>query len=176
MSALLHALVALKPGMQCSEIEEESDDESPPVTSLLCQWKPPRKRKATAMQVSTAEFEKYDYGQTKKYKIQNLETFDPRPEELRGKVSSRIAKLLDQVRGKGLCISLLLDPSVCVATPQQPVLTKEELLKKIEELKGKLKVSEENIRQIEQTTRNQSKSPKWFEVRRFRQCLGKSCD
>ncbi len=161
--------MALKPGKQCYETEEEeSDEESPPVTSLLCQWKPPRKRKASALQVSRAEFEKHEYGRTKKYKMQNLETYDPRPEEVRNKIGSRVCKFLDQVRGKGLCVSLLLDPSVCVNTPQQPVLTKEELLKKVEELKKSLKVSEENIREIERTTRNQSNSPKWFEVRRFR--------
>lgn len=61
VSALLHALVALKPGVQSCGAEEESDvdsdEDSTPVTSLLCQWKPPKKHKATAMQVSMAEFE-----------------------------------------------------------------------------------------------------------------------
>ena len=171
VSALLHTLVALKPGkpdILCSDNEEESDDESPPVTSLLCQWKPPRKRKVAAMQVSVAEFEKYEYGRTKKYAIDNLETFDPRPEEQKKTITSRVGKLLDQVRGKGLCISLLLDPSYCVDTPEQPKLTKEEILQKVEELKEKLKVSEDDIREIELTTRSQAKSSKWFEVRRFR--------
>lgn len=80
---MLHALVALKPGTLCCENDSESEEEEvPPVTSLLCQWKPPKKRKATAMEVSTAEFEKHEYGRTKKYKVQSLETFDPRPEEL----------------------------------------------------------------------------------------------
>ena len=139
VSALLHALVALKPGKQCCETEEESDEESQPVISLSCQWKPPRKRKASALQVSVAEFEKHEYGRTKKYKIQNLEMYDPCPERLRNIIGSRISKFLDQVRGKGLCISLLLDPSICIDTPQQPVLTKEELLKKV---KKKLKVSD----------------------------------
>ena len=86
----------------------------------------------------------------------------------RNKIINRIPRLLDEVRGKGLCISLLLDSSLCVDIPKQKHLTKEELLKKINELKIKLKVSEEEIREIERKTKDQSHSSKWFEVRRFR--------
>ena len=118
------------------------------------------------MQVSTTEFEKHEYGRTKKYKIQSLEEYDPRPEELRNKIVSRVGKFLDDVRGKGLCVSLLLDLSLCVDTPEQPILTKEVLLKKVGELKKRLEVSAEDIRRIELTTRNQSKSPKRFEIRK----------
>lgn len=75
---------------------------------------------------------------------------------------------MDLVKGKGLCISLLLDPTICIETPQQPTLTKDELLKKVEELKRKLKVTRDDIREIELTTRGQSRLSKWFEVRRFR--------
>ena len=95
ISALLHALVALKPGTQYCETEDESDEESLPVTSISCQWKPPKRRKVSAMQVSTAEFEKYVYGKTKKFNIQSLELYDPRPEQMRNKISNRIPKLLD---------------------------------------------------------------------------------
>lgn len=70
ISALLHALVALKPGTQYCE----TDEESLPVTSMSCQWKPPKRRIVSAMQVSTAEFEKYEYGKTN---IQSLELYDP---------------------------------------------------------------------------------------------------
>jgi len=66
-----------------------------------------------------------------------------------------------------LCISLLLDPS-CVKTHEQSPLKKDELLKKVKALKRKLKVSEEEARQIELDTREQSNSRKWFEARRLR--------
>lgn len=105
VSALLHALVALKPTVIMQE-DEDSDEESPPVTSLPCQWKPPRKRREAAMQVSQAQFE---YGKVKKYSIESLETFDPRPKELRNTCSQRLPQLLRDVQGKGLCVSLLLD-------------------------------------------------------------------
>ena len=168
MSALLHALVALKPSVQCCVPgEDDSDEESLSVTSQPFQWKLPRKRKATAMQVSSAGFQKHQYGRAKKYNVQNLETFDPRPADMRNTVADRVPELLNIVKGKGLCVSLLLDPSVCVQTPEQSVLTKEGLLKKVEELKKKLRVSDEDIHQIEQSTRDQSRSPKWFEARRL---------
>ena len=76
------------------------------------------------MEISTAKFEKYEYGKVKKQTIQSLETFDPRPEELQNQgSSSKIPHLLDALAGKGLCVSLLLDPSTCVEVPQAPKLT-----------------------------------------------------
>ena len=36
--------------------EEDSDDDNAPVTSLPCQWRKPKKRKAASMEVSVAEF------------------------------------------------------------------------------------------------------------------------
>ncbi len=49
------------------------------------------------------------------------------------------------------------------------VITKIELLKKVEEFKKKLHESDEDVHRIEQTTRDQSRSLKWFEACRF--CL-----
>ena len=49
--------------------------------------------------------------------IQSLETFDPRPEELRNQDSSKLPHLLYALAGKGLCVSLLLDPSSLVEVP-----------------------------------------------------------
>ena len=169
VSALLHALVALKPGhdMHCDDSDMDSDEEQP-CTSTLCQWKRPRKRKSAAMQVEKAEFEKHEYGRIKKYNIESLENYDPRVEHFRGKIAERIPNLLNDIKGKGLCVSLLLDKSMRVATPERAVLSKEVLLQKVEQLKLKLKVSDNDIRTIEQSTRLQSNSPKWFEVRRFR--------
>ena len=43
-----------------------------------------------------------------------------------------------------------------------------ELLQKVKTLKQSLAVTEEDARTIELSTRSQSQSPKWFEVRRHR--------
>ena len=94
VSALLHALVALTPDVHCSESDESSDEEATPCTSLPCQWKPPRKRKATAQLVSTANFQKHEYGKIKKYNIRSIESFDPRPETMRNTSSDRVPTLL----------------------------------------------------------------------------------
>ena len=138
------------------------------MTSLPCQWKPPRKRKAAAMEVAAVHFEKHELGKIKKNAAKAIESFDPRPVELKNQRAQRLQRLLDDVRGKGLRISLLLDPSTCVQTHEQSPLTKDELLKKVEALKRKLKVSEEKARQIELDTREQSNSRKWFGARRLR--------
>lgn len=96
--------------------KDDSDEDNALVTSLSCQWKHPRKRKASTMETSAAEFQKHEYGKDRKYKVQALEDFDPRPVEMRNTVTDRVPQLLADVKGKGLCISLLLDPTVCVET------------------------------------------------------------
>ena len=94
-----------------------------------------------------------------------METFDPRPETMRNRVDERLPQLLEDVRGKGLCISLPFDPSVCTDTPATTTfLTKLQLLKKVIKFKKTLKVSEEDIRCIQIKTRGQSTSPQWFEA------------
>ena len=45
-----------------------------------------------------------------KRKIELLEDFDPRPLEFRGTAKNNLPKLLSEVEGEKLCISLLLDP------------------------------------------------------------------
>ena len=68
------------------QISNDSDDEeeSVPVTSLACQWKCPKKRKESTMQISEVNFEKHVYGRTSKKVMKTLEEFDPRPEKYRG--------------------------------------------------------------------------------------------
>ena len=107
VSALLHALT---PNVDACD---DSDDDLP-VTSLPCQWKPPRKRKHHALQVSKAHFDKLEYGKTNKYGMQFLEDYDPRPEDLRNTSAERLPQLLVDIKGTGLCVSLLLDSSMCV--------------------------------------------------------------
>ena len=91
------------------------------------------------MQVSQAQFEKHDYGNAKKYSVESLESFDPQPKELQNTCSQRLPQLLSDVKGKGLCVSLLLDSSVCVNATNEK-LTKTELLKKVEAFKKKASV------------------------------------
>ena len=79
--------------------------------------------------------------------------------------------LLNKVRGKGLCISLLLDPSTrhcrssapAEAAFSMPDIT--QLQQTIQEFKNSLRVTPERGREIERLTREQRNSPMWFDVR-----------
>lgn len=66
ISALLHALVALQPTkfplQLINDNDSSSEEEALPITSLACQWKPPKKRKESTMQISDVNFEKHVYG------------------------------------------------------------------------------------------------------------------
>ena len=53
------------------------DDDATPVTSLPCQWKAPKQRKDSTLQMAEATFEKHVYRSTKKTKINLLYDFDP---------------------------------------------------------------------------------------------------
>ena len=115
VSALLHALTALaaprfqlQPSEAGQMVADESDDVTP-VTSLPCQWKPPRKRKESTMRVGEVTFEKHVYGRQKKRALRQAEEFDPRPLCFRGTAHERLPQLLDAIRNQNLCISLLFD-------------------------------------------------------------------
>ena len=116
---MLHALVSICIAdfqfASSSRTHEDTVDEEPtlPVTSYLCQWKAPRKRKESALKMSESTFEKHVYGRVRKYERKPLEDYDPRPPDCVGKVKDRLPALLDKVRGKGLGISLLFDTSTC---------------------------------------------------------------
>ena len=126
--------------------------------------------------MSEITFEKHVLGRTKKRKFQLLEEFDPRPESDRGTVRDRLPDLLDKVRGKGLCISLLFDSSMQYwsretredsnKTPALPTI--DHIKKTVEEFKKCLAVTEEKAREIERDTREQRNSQLWFNVRRYR--------
>ena len=98
--------------------------------------------------------------------MESMESFDPRPVEHRGNVQLQLNELLEQVKGKGLCISLLFDPST--RTRRELVNNTEDILKQVEKLKQRLSVTEEDIRHIEVETRAQRHSKKWYQVRRCR--------
>lgn len=182
VSASLHALRALKPttfnlqpDLPPAFNSSDDADAEVSVTSLPCQWKLPRKRKESTLRVSEATFEKHDYSKPVKRKVKHVEQFDPRPVEYRGSAMSRLPKLLENVKGEQLCVSLLFDPNCRkehVEQPQDPllyrVLDSTELKPTIAAFKNTLEVTQELAREIELNTREQRMSPLWFSVRRFR--------
>ena len=173
VSALLHGLAALNPIKELPEHHEyrneSEDDEVVPVTSVPCKWKEPRTRKEKVLKMGDASFVKHVYGTTAT-PLSSLDSFDPRPPQYRNNASSLLPELLDDIRGKGLCVSLLFDPTVIIENPD---LNKKppsdlEMAEKIQKLRDKLAVTEEMVREVENITRGQRKSPKWVEMRRFR--------
>ena len=157
-----------------SSVDDDNAD-SVPCTSLPCQWKPPRKRKESNLKMSDATFEKHMYGHTKKIKLQPIEDYDPRPEQYRNKTDGHMRKFLDAVRGKGLGVSLLLDPATRywgkytqpdLVGPNLPSVN--QLKSSIIEFKKSLAVTMQQAREIEGKTRTQRHSPEWFSARRYR--------
>ena len=61
MSAVLHALADLTPKRAIQLEHPEDGDEALPVTSRLCRWNVPRKRKESSIAMSEAVFQKHDY-------------------------------------------------------------------------------------------------------------------
>ena len=72
------------------------DEEALPVTSCLCQWKAPRKRKETTMRMGETPFMKHVYGKEKKRAIVPLEDFDPRPPQFQDISHQRLPELLEE--------------------------------------------------------------------------------
>ena len=84
-------------------------------------------------------------------------------------------KFLDAVRGKGLGVSLLLDPSTRYwGDKAQPALLPPELLsieqleQTIIEFKKSLNITMQQAREIERNTQSQRHSPEWFAAHRYR--------
>ena len=180
VSGLLHALVAMCPGgflLAGNDADVTSEEEALPITSFVCQWKVPHRRKESTALMSESTFQKYVYGRERKRTLKPLEDFDPRPEQYRGTAMDRLPELLDKLRGKGLCISLALDSesrcwtetkgdSTRQLPPQLP--SKKELQERVAEFKKSLHISPEKCRDIEKKTRDQHHSPLWYSVRRYR--------
>ena len=153
--------------------EDDDDDDDVPVTSRLCQWKSPKRKKESSMSFAEATFEKHVYGREKKRKWIPLEDFDPRPQEFRGTVCDRLPSLLMKIRSENLCISVLLDEHFRhwdnPISASDPILPDVESLRQtVEAFKSSLALSDEEIRRIESNTRQQSNSPLWFDARRYR--------
>ena len=118
--------------------------------------------------MSDAQFKKLRYDKPSK-DLTSLASFDPRPPEYHGNAIQCLPSQLQQLKGKGLRVSLLFDADTIVTNPESFVpLSKEDMEVKISEFKWKLVLSEETIRQLETETRAQHNSPKWFQARQFR--------
>jgi hypothetical protein len=123
-------------------------------------------------------FEKHVYGTVKKRRLAPLEDFDPRPAKFKGTAKNSLPALLEEVRGKGLCISLLLDSKLCPhddAVPSSSSTLTSTTLPSLEQLKTtvsafkqSLAVSDEKVREVELNTREQRESSLWFQVRQYR--------
>lgn len=131
-------------GHQQPNQDTEEEEESLPITSYLCQWIAPLKRKESNIAVSKAVFQKHVYGRQQKHQLKPIDDFDPRPTEERGKTKILLEKFLANVRGQGLGVSLLFDKeSRCWSTShEQPLIpalpTREELQVRVEEFKKSL--------------------------------------
>lgn len=179
VSGLLHALVGLCPDSfqhpggtsDMGELEEVL-----PITSYACQWKPPCKRKESTLQMSEVQFQKHVYGREKKKSSKPLEDFDPRPPEYHNTARGQMKELLEKICGKGLCVSLMLDPksqywqsNSALEKPLPPVLpSKEELQQRVAMFKESLRLPSHKIRELEQNTRSQCRSSLWYSARRYR--------
>ena len=125
--------------------------------------------------MSDATLEKHVYGQDKKVKLLPIEDYDPRPEKYRNNIDAHMKKFLAAVRGKGLGVSLLMDPSTwywsdnAQTTVNPPELPSDEHLEySIIEFMESLAVTMEQARKLEFETRSQRHSPEWFAARHYR--------
>lgn len=176
VSAVLHSLVALtskgspiQPTLPAASVDE--GDGLMPVTSYLCQWKVPKKRKESKLQMSAAVFEKHDYRKEKKRKVVSTEDFDPRPAEFRGKAPVLLQEFLEKVRGQSLGVSVMFDPQYrqeTIPTSGPDIPNTSALKETVRAFKESLCMPTEKLREIEQNTREQRDSPLWQEVRRYR--------
>ena len=168
VSALLHALVHMF-STEGAPPETESDSEGVvPITSLACKRVMPRKQKERALKVSDAQFKRLLFSKPSK-NVGSLIIFDPRPPEYRGTALQYLPTLLEQLKGKRLCVSLLFDPDTTATNIESFIpLPKEVMELKIVELRESLTLTEEDARKIEAETKAQRNSQEWFDARKFR--------
>ena len=109
VSALLHALAALRstsfqlqPNLPSTSLTETEATETEPtsVTSLPCQWKAPKTKKDSTLQIASTSFEQHEYRKPVKRKIKLLEDIDPRPPQFRGQIQSRMPAFLESMKGE----------------------------------------------------------------------------
>ena len=163
VSAVLHALVAVTRNGQLQYTPNstlpEMEDESMPVTSKLCEWNIPQKRKESNQSMSTAVFMQHDYQKSNKRRVSLTEDLIQglcSSEEML--IKSLLTDLLEQVHGESLGISLLFDPRYCnnlsVPISSKPdIPCTSQLQYSVAEFKASLILPKEKLQKIEQDTR-----------------------
>ena len=172
--SLLHALVAmtannmqLHPSLPSTSAVDE-EEETMPITSYLCQWKVPKKRKESNQPISAITFEKHDYQKQKKRKLSLTEAT---PLECKGTAQNQLDSFLENVCGESLGVSVLFDPVYCRkdVPPSHPDVPTVSVIKAtVATFKESFKMPPGKLRQIEQSTREQRNSSLWFSVCRYR--------
>ena len=104
-----------------------------------------------------------------------MEDFNPQPLDCKAQATSNLATFMQKVKGRNLGVSLLLDPSAQVWTEETTetpaVVSTEQLHKSVAAFKDSLKLPTAELKRIERETRDQSRSPLWFSVCRYRSQL-----
>lgn len=182
VSGLLHALTAICSArnpfqiVSAAHVENEEEDSALPITSFICQWVKPRKRKESSAKISESEFLKHVYGRTVKHELKTICSYDPRPAEYRGNSSARLGPYLEKVRSVDIGMSVLLDESMQVWSEQSHTVdsstltlpSKSELEDRAKAFISSLHLSPDKIREIERNTTLQSQSSSWFTARKYR--------
>jgi len=111
VSAVLHYVVGLKGHQFMSpsqhETSDASDDQQPlPVTSFLCQWKQPKKRKESNSRIGEVQFKKHQFGPQKK-KQDSIEDLDLRPMHPHNTAPTNLTSVRDLEPRLG--VSILMD-------------------------------------------------------------------
>ncbi len=75
-------------------LQVDEEEEVLPITSYVCQWNVPKKRKDNTLPFSEATFNKHVYGREKKHSLRRIEGFDPRPEEYKQTANDSLPTLL----------------------------------------------------------------------------------
>ena len=183
MSALLHALTSISSsqvpfhvtGTPGTNDNVDEEDTPLPITSFICQWVKPRKRKENSAKMSETDFLKHVYGRTIKHELKPIASFDPRPSEYKGNVSVQLVPYLEKVRGMGIGISMLLDSSTQVwsehsdsDTSAMTLPSKSEVEDRVKAFISSLHLPLEKIREIERNTKLQHQSASWYNARKYR--------
>ena len=178
VSALLHSLVAMTskncqvhPELPTSALVDRDIEWFTPLTSVLSSWNVPRSRKESNLQMSEAVFDKHVYQRSTKRKRKQVGDFDPRPEDYRGNAKSLLPALLDGVRGESLGISILFDDKYCqetILSSDTYVPSASNIKETVFAFKQSLQMSPSQLRNIEQSAREQRESSLWFTAHSYR--------
>ena len=129
--------------------------------------------------MSEVTFQKHVYGRQVKHTLQSIDEFDPRPSEYHGTAPQQLKEFLKKVKGMGLGVSLIHDEDVRVwkgdsvgdsqaQSSTVSVPSKSEITDRVALFKETLRLSPQQIRELERQTKDQHQSPLWFSARRYR--------